>query len=66
MRRNCFFHKDDTTRIEGRNTFCKHIDNVICASYGLDLCITHRCVNKDKSEELKTDIAENQFKEKEA
>jgi hypothetical protein len=31
--RYCLFHKDTTTRNKAQNTFCKHIDNVISASY---------------------------------
>ncbi len=44
-RRNCLFHKDNTTRIEARNIFLAHINNVISASYVPDLYISHRCVN---------------------
>ncbi len=47
------FHKDDKTRLEARDTFLKHIDNVISADYGSDLYISHRCVHKDQNEELK-------------
>jgi hypothetical protein len=62
--RDCLFHKDNTTRAEARNIFLKHIDDVIRASYGLDLYISHRCVDKDQNEELKIDIANNLLKEK--
>ncbi len=62
--RDCLFHKNDTIRVEARNIFLKHIDNFISASYGLDLYILHRCVNKDQNEELKIDIANNLLKEK--
>ena len=58
------FHKDDTARVEARKTFLKHIDDVISASYGSDLYISHKCVNKDQQEELKIDIADNLLKEK--
>ncbi len=58
------FHKDNTTTAEARNIFLKHIDDVISASYGLDLYISHRCVDKDHNEELKIDIADNLLKEK--
>ncbi len=61
--RDCLFHKDSTTRTKVRNSFCKQIDNVICANYGSDLCITHKCVDKNKNKELKTNIADNLFKE---
>jgi hypothetical protein len=62
--RDCLFHKDDKTRLEARDTFIKHIDDVFSADYGSDLNISHRCVQKDKNEELKTEIAENLLKEK--
>jgi hypothetical protein len=39
--RDCLFHKDTTTRNKAQNTFCKHINNVLSASCGPDLCITH-------------------------
>jgi hypothetical protein len=58
------FHKDDKTRLEARDTFIKHIDDVLSADYGSDLYISHRCVQKDKNEELKIDIADNLLKEK--
>ncbi len=62
--RDCLFH-NTTTRNKAQNTFCKHIDNVLSASYGPDLCITHRCIYENQNEKLKTDIANNLFKEKE-
>jgi hypothetical protein len=62
--RDCLFHKDDKTRLEARDTFLKHIDDVISADYGSDLYISHRCVQNDKNEELKIDIADNLLKEK--
>jgi hypothetical protein len=36
---------------------------MISASYGSDLYISHRCVDKDQNEELKIDIANNLLKE---
>ncbi len=63
--RDCLFHKDTTTRNKAQNTFCKHIDNDLSASYGPDLCITHKCIDENQNEELKTDIANNLFKKKE-
>ena len=61
--RDCLFHKDNKTRLEARDTFLKHIDDVISADYGSDLYISHRCVDKDQNEELKNDIADNLLKE---
>jgi hypothetical protein len=57
--RDSLFHKDTKTRTDAQNSFLKHIDNVICANYGSDLRITHKCVK-----ELKTSIANNLFKDK--
>ena len=62
--RDCLFHKDDKTRLEARDTFIKHIDDVLSADYGSDLYISHRCVRKDKNEELKIEKADNLLKEK--
>ncbi len=62
--RDCLFHKDDTTRVEARDIFLKHIDNAISESYGTDLYISHRCVDKDQNEELKIDVADALLKEK--
>ncbi len=63
--RDCLFHTDITTRNKARNTFRKHIDNVLSASYGPDLCITYRCIDENQNEKLKTDIVDNLFIEKE-
>jgi hypothetical protein len=61
--RNCLFHEDDTIRIIARKTFCKHIDNVITASYGSEFHITHKCVNKNNDLVNKQDMAEVLFQE---
>ncbi len=52
------------TRLEARDTFIKHIDDVLSADYGSDLYISHRCVRKDKNEESKIEIADDMLKEK--
>ena len=62
--RDYLFHKDTKTRTNARKTFLKHIDNVICANYGSDLHITHKCVDKNENETLKIGIANNLFKDK--
>ncbi len=54
---NCLFHEDKTTRDIPRKTFCKHIDNVITASYGSEFCITHKCVKESNDFISKQDIA---------
>jgi hypothetical protein len=41
--RNCLFHEDTEMRNTAINLFCKHINSVITASYGQELCITHKC-----------------------
>ena len=60
--RDYLFHKDTKTRTDARKAFLKHIDNVICANYGSDLHITHKCVDKNENETLKIGIANNLFK----
>jgi hypothetical protein len=58
------FDTDATKRKDARKTFCQHIDNVISASYGPDLSITHRCIDGDENEQLKIGIANKLFREK--
>ena len=58
------FHKDDKTRLEARETFIKHIDDVLSADYGSNLYISHRCVQKNKIEEMKIEKADKLLKEK--
>ena len=64
--RDCLFDTDATKRKDAQKTFCKHIDNVISASYGPDLSITHRCIDREENEQLKIGIADNLFREKDA
>ncbi len=61
--RDYLLHKHTKTRTDARNTFINHIDNVICANYGSDLRITHNCLDKNINKILKTDIANNLFKD---
>jgi hypothetical protein len=58
------FHEDDTTRDIARKTFCKHIDNVITASYGSEFRITYKCVKESNDFISKQDIAEVLFQER--
>ncbi len=58
------FHKDTKTRADAGNSFFKHINNVICANYGSNLRITHKCVDKNENKILKSSIANNLFKDK--
>ncbi len=62
--RNCLFHEDNTARDIARTTFCKHIDNVITASYGSEFCITHKCVKESNYFISKQDIAEVLFQKR--
>jgi hypothetical protein len=61
--RNCLFHEDATARDMGRNFFCKHIDNVLTASYGSEFRITHKCVKESNDFINKQDIAVVLFQE---
>jgi hypothetical protein len=61
---NSLFHKNIKRKNEARKTFCKLIDEVICASYGWELGITHRCVDENKMQIMKTDIPKNMYKQK--
>jgi hypothetical protein len=56
---DCLFDMDPTEQKHARKTFCQHINNVISASYGPDLSITHRCIDRDENEQLKIGIADN-------
>jgi hypothetical protein len=62
--RNCLFHEGDTARDIARKTFCKHIDNVITASYGSEFRITHKCVKESNDFISKQDIAKVLFQER--
>jgi hypothetical protein len=61
--RNCLFHEDISVRNTARNIFCKHIDTVITASYGLEFCITHKCNNINNNIVSKHDTPEKLFQE---
>jgi hypothetical protein len=63
--RDCLFETDAIKRKNAQKTFCQHIDNVISASYGPDLIITHKCIENEEDEPLKVNIPENMFSEKE-
>jgi hypothetical protein len=61
---NCLFHEDDTARDIVRKTSCKHIDNVLTASYGSEFRITHKCIKEGNDFINKQDIAEVLFQER--
>jgi hypothetical protein len=60
---NCLFHEDITIRDRARKTFCQQINNVITASYGAELCITHNCLNENNVVVCKHDMVQNLFQE---
>ncbi len=60
---NCLFHEDITIRDRARKTFCKQINNVITASYGAELCITHNCQNHNNDVVCMQETVENIFHE---
>jgi hypothetical protein len=64
--RNSLFDNNNNKRNKARETFKKHIDNLISTSYGPEFCITHKCICKNDEETSKTDIPENIFKEKDS
>ncbi len=57
------FHEDVTIRDEARKTFCNQINNVITASYGEELFITHNCPNENNEVVFKQDTVQNIFQE---
>jgi hypothetical protein len=61
--RNCLFDTDAAIRKDLPKSFCQHNDNVISASYGPDLSITHRCIDGDENKQLKIGIANKLFRE---
>ncbi len=58
------FDTDTTKRKDAQKTFCQHINNVISASYGPELRITHRYIDGDENVQLKIGIADKLFREK--
>ncbi len=60
---NYLFHEDITIKDRARKKFCKQIDNVISASYGAELCITHNCLNVDIDVVCKHEMVQNLFQE---
>ncbi len=57
------FYEDITIGDKARKTFCKQINNVIAASYGEELCITHNCLNENNEVVLKQDTVQIMFQE---
>ncbi len=50
---NALFDKDTNTRNKARQTFIKHINNLISTSYGPQFCFTHKCISESDQEESK-------------
>ncbi len=57
------FHEDSTITDRTWKTFCKQIANVITASYGAELCITHNCLNENNDVVCKHKMVQNLFQE---
>jgi hypothetical protein len=64
--RNSLFHQNVEIKDKARRKFCGIIDKVVCASYGQEVCITHRCVDQNNTHTMKHDIPQNIFKQKES
>jgi hypothetical protein len=64
--RNLLFHKNVKISNKARKKFCSIINKVVCASYGQEVCITHKCVDQNKVHTMKYDIPKNIFKQKES
>jgi hypothetical protein len=63
MVQHCLFHEDSTIRDRARKTFCKQINNVITASYGAELIITHNRLNENNDVVHKQETVQNIFQE---
>jgi hypothetical protein len=59
---NCLFHEDITIWDRARKTFCELSVNVITASYGAELCITHNCLNENNDVVCKHEMVQKKFK----
>ena len=57
------FHEDITIWDRARKTFCELSVNVITASYGAELCITHNFLNEDNDVAHKQETIQNIFQE---
>ncbi len=51
--RNSLCHKNVEIKDKARRKFCGIIDKVVCASYGQEVCITHRCVDQNNTHTMK-------------
>ncbi len=58
------FETNTIKRKNAQKTFFQHVDNVIGASYGPDLIITHKCIENKEVESLKVNIPKHMFSEK--
>ncbi len=58
---NCLFYEDITKRNIARKKFWKQIDNVMTASYGSEISITHKCLNENNEIVYKHDMLQQLF-----
>ena len=62
--RDMLFDKDPSVKREARHKFCAHVDEVMSASYGTDLKVTHKCMNEG-IEKHTTDFADEIYQDRE-
>ncbi len=58
---NCLFHEDITKRNIARKNVCKQIDNLMNASYGSEISITHKRLNENNEIVYKDDMLHQLF-----
>ena len=62
--RDMMFDKYPSVKMEARHKFCAHVDEVMSASYGTDLKVTHKCRNEG-IEKHATDFADEIYQDRE-
>jgi len=74
--RDMLFDNDEEKRSKARQFFCAHIDEIMSATYGTEIKVTHKCHEGDvktdtpvectqgDTEIVKTDLVENIFRER--
>ena len=60
--RDMLFDNDADKRSKARQFFCAHIDEIMSATYGTEIIVTHKCTQGD-TEIVKTDLVENIFQD---
>jgi len=59
--RNSLFDNDPNKKKEARSTFTKLVDSFICAGYGAQFTVTHKCMDDNNQETTKCNIPEKLF-----